>query len=62
MPKPLIILEQHLGTGARNFLAKNAKQLKELGYSKFLFEMNVEVSKEQLKQELQPSFRSNFLN
>ena len=53
MPKPLIILEQHLGTGARSFISENAGSLEALGYSKFLFEMNSELSHQQLKQELQ---------
>lgn len=53
MPKPLILLEQHAGTGARSFISEHAAELKALGYSKFLLEMNSELSHNQVKQELQ---------
>ena len=53
MPKPLILLEQHFGTGARSFISEHAMELKALGYTKFLLEMNSEVSHNQVKQEIQ---------
>ena len=53
MPKSLILLEQHMGTGARSFISKHAMELKALGYTKFLWEMNAEVSHHQIKQETQ---------
>lgn len=52
MPKPFIILQQYLGTGAPNFISEHAHELKSLGYSKFLWEMNSDVSYKQLKQQL----------
>lgn len=52
MPKPLILLEQHVGTGARLFITQHAASLKALGYSKCLLEMNHEIPIPQLKQEL----------
>ncbi len=53
MPKPLVILEQYFITGSKSFVAKHIKELKELGYSKFLFEMNSELTKNQVKRDLQ---------
>jgi len=53
MPKSLILLEEHLGTGAKLFIVNHAAALKALGYSKFLLEMNHEISPAQMKQEIQ---------
>ena len=54
MPKlnPLIIFENHLAVGGRAFIAKNVRALKEMGYTKFLLEMNKECSHEQCKKQL----------
>jgi hypothetical protein len=49
---PIVILENYLIPSARIFIAKNAKTLKELGYKKFLFEMNSELSPKDLIKQL----------
>ncbi len=52
MPYPLIILEQHFLSSARNFIADNAKSLQTLGFKKLLLEMDKTMSPKQLKEQL----------
>ena len=40
MPNPLIIIEMHSDPAAKILLAQNAKALKDLGYTRFLYEMD----------------------
>ena len=53
MPKPIILLENHLRPYARRFVADHVVSLKKLGYTKFLLEMNSEISKDRFKSESQ---------
>jgi hypothetical protein len=52
MPKPLIILENHASTSAKDFIARNATNFKELGYKELLIEVNSELTPEIFKQQL----------
>lgn len=51
MPNPFILFENHVSASTRQFIADNAAALKALGYKKFLFEMNSEISPAQIKQQ-----------
>ncbi len=51
MPNPILFLENHNQSGTRRFIADNIPALKKLGYTKFLLEMNREISPAELKQQ-----------
>jgi len=40
MPNPLIMIEMHHDLASKIFLAQNAKALKDLRYTRFLYEMD----------------------
>ncbi|MBA2651150.1 MAG: hypothetical protein H0U73_02595 [Tatlockia sp.] len=52
MPNPLIILEKHDCSAARDFIIQNASHLKELGYKKILLEVSKEHSPTSIKSQL----------
>jgi hypothetical protein len=53
MPRPFIVLENHLSSAARQFIATNSASFWALGYRKFLLEMDASVSPEACKIQLQ---------
>lgn len=52
MPKPIILLENHMHSSAKRFVSEHILALKRLGYTKFLFEMSSDVEPESLKSSL----------
>lgn len=58
MPNPLIIFESHMSAASREFVAQNAASLRKMGYTKFLLEMNSEISPALLKLQINAILRN----
>jgi hypothetical protein len=62
MPNPLVILENHQNSAAKEFIINNVSQLKEFGYKKILIEASKEYSADNYKAQLRDCCKEAEIN